>query len=102
VQAYYRNVILTVYVQNGPIEVITCSCRAILIRNVVQERLPMVSQLMEGLKPCGILAAIQTYPDEMRPLFCINDTGEKLHEDKFMSLFEVNFSQEQQKKGLGN
>ena len=58
----------------------------------------MVSQLMEGLKPCGILAAIQTYPDEMRPLFCINDTGEKLDEDKFLSLFEVNFSQEQQKK----
>ena len=34
----------------------------------------------------------------MRPLFCINDTGEKLDEDKFLSLFEVNFSQEQQKK----
>ena len=38
----------------------------------------MVSQLMEALKPCGILAAIQAYPEEMRPLFCINDTGEKL------------------------
>jgi len=30
-----------------------------MIGNVVQDRLPMVSQLMEGLAPCGILAAIQ-------------------------------------------
>lgn len=73
-------------------------CRAVLIGDVVQGRLPMVSQLMEGLTPCGILAAIQTNPEEMRALFCINHTGEKLDEDRFMNLFKVNFSQEQQKK----
>ena len=69
-----------------------------MIGNVVQERLPMVSQLMEGLAPCGILAAIQGNPEVMRPLFCMSHTGEKLDEDRFMILFKVNFSQEQEKK----
>ena len=72
--------------------------RAILIGNVVQQRLPMVAQLMEGLTPSGILAAIEKYPEKMRPLFCINETGDKMDEDSFMNLFEVNFSQGQQKK----
>ena len=65
-----------------------------MIGNVVQERLPIVSQLMEGLAPCGILAAIQGNPEVMRPLFCMSHTGEKLDEDRFMNLFTVNFSQE--------
>ena len=69
-----------------------------MIGNVVQERLPMVSQLMVGLAPCGILAAIQANPEVMRPLFCMSHAGEKLDEDRFMNLFKVNFSQEQQKK----
>lgn len=58
----------------------------------------MVSQLMEGLAPCGILATIQANPEEMRPLFCMSHTGEKMDEDRFMNLFKVKFSQEQQKK----
>lgn len=58
----------------------------------------MVSQLMEGLAPCGILAAVQANPEEMRPLFCMSHTGEKMDEDRFMNLFKVKFSQEQQKK----
>ena len=57
-----------------------------MIGNVVQERLPMVSQLMEGLAPCGILAAIQANPEVMRPLFCKSHAGEKLDEDRFMNL----------------
>lgn len=73
-------------------------CRAIMIGNVVQGRLPMVSQLMEGLAPCGILAAIQANPEVMRLIFCMSHTGEKLDEDRFINLLKVNFSQEQQKK----
>ena len=69
-----------------------------MIGNVVQERLSMVSQLMEGLAPCGILGAIQANPEVMRPLSCLSHAGEKLDEDRFMNLFKVNFSQEQQKK----
>jgi len=69
-----------------------------MIGNVVQGRLPMVSQLMEGLAPCGILAAIQANPEVMRLIFCMSHTGEKLDEDRFINLFKVNFSQEQQKK----
>ena len=69
-----------------------------MIGNVVQERLPMVSQLMEGLAPCGILGAIQANPEVMRPLSCLSHAGEKLDEDRFMNLFKVNFSQEQQKR----
>lgn len=59
----------------------------------------MVSQLMEGLAPCGILGAIQANPEVMQPLSCLSYAGEKLDEDRFMNLFKVNFSQEQQKKG---
>ena len=73
-------------------------CRAIIIGNVVQERLPMVSQLMEGLKPCGILTALQTNPEELLPLFCIKHTEEKLDEYTFSNLFKVSFREEQQKK----
>ena len=58
----------------------------------------MVSQLMEGLKNCGLLEAIQKYPYQIRPLLCINATTEELDEDRVLSLFIVNFSLEQQKK----
>lgn len=90
------------YVYNLPKSHYFFLCRAILIGNVGQERLPMVSQLMEGLAPCGILAAVQANPEEMRPLFCMSHTGEKMDEDRFMNLFKVKFSQEQEKKGQGN
>lgn len=69
---------------------------------MLYSRLPMVAQLIEGLAPSGILAAIEKYPEEMRPLFCINETGDKMDEDSFMNLFEVNFIEGQLKKGQGN
>ena len=69
----------------------TSTCRSVLIKEIVQERMPMVSQLMDGLKTCGVLEAIQTYLEELRSLFLIG-RKDKLDEDTFLDLFHVEFS----------
>ena len=60
----------------------------------------MISQLMDGLKTCGILEAIQKYPDQLRPLFCVDCAKYSIDEDTFLDLFTANYSLEQQKKIL--
>lgn len=56
----------------------------------------MVSQLMDGLRVCGVLEAIQKYPEQMRAMFVMNE--EEIDEDSFLDLFHVDFSLEQMKK----
>lgn len=75
--------------------------RSILMKEVVQDRIPMLSQLVNGLKVCGVLGSIQAHPDQMRAHFCIaNASKDQLDNEKFNNLILVQFSNEQQKKAL--
>ena len=58
----------------------------------------MISQIMEGVKSCKVHEAIQEYPEQMRPLFCIDAVQHDLDEDQFLDLFHVDYSDQQQNK----
>lgn len=68
------------------------------MREVVQDRLPMISQFGDGLKACNVHEAIQNYPEELKNLFCIETISQELTEDQFVDLFYVAYSEQQQKK----
>lgn len=56
----------------------------------------MISQLKEGLKTCGLFQSVLEYPEILKDLFC--KITKELGEDGFLSLFTVNFGEQQHKK----
>ena len=68
------------------------------MKEVVQQRIPMLSQLVNGLAVCGLLESIRANPMQMKDLFCIDSAGCLLDNDMFVELTEAQFSQQQQKK----
>lgn len=71
--------------------------RSILIKDVVQDRLPMINQLADGLRACGMLDVVKKYPKAMKSLFCKADER-LMDEDTFLALLATDFSNEQRKR----
>lgn len=71
------------------------------MREVVQHRIPMLSQLVNGLSVCEILDSIRSYPAQMKDLFCRADNAQNtLDNNVFNDLIEVQFSHQPTKKAL--
>ena len=71
------------------------------MREVVQHRIPMLSQLVNGLSVCEILDSIRSYPAQMKDQFCRADNAQNtLDNNVFNDLIEVQFSHQPTKKAL--
>ena len=93
--SFYSNTVCNV------IHSVVCISRSILMKEVVQQRIPMLSQLVNGLRICGVLESIQSFPRQMKDMFCkAGNLENQLTSDKFSDLLAVQFSQQQQKKAL--
>ncbi|KAJ7354872.1 hypothetical protein OS493_029427 [Desmophyllum pertusum] len=71
--------------------------RSICVKDQLSVWLPQLMQLEEGLNVCGLLNAIQQYPDVWKPVF---QAGElfQVSAEKFLDEAEVQYSSSQFKK----
>lgn len=71
--------------------------RSMYIKTYVEPKLPMLSQLADGLKLFGVLQAMQRYPSVMKPLFTAEER-KIFTSDDFSAMLVTTFSVSQIKK----